>query len=107
MICRIWRGRTTAQNAAKYEAIVKGEVIPDIEARRIPGFLSIDLMRRELQDGSSEFTTLMWFDDLQSIRGFIGEDYARSHVPTDARAVLSSFDERAEHHEVIERRHQG
>jgi hypothetical protein len=45
-ICRIWRGWTTPQNAASYEAIVRGEVIPEIEARRIPGFLSIDLICR-------------------------------------------------------------
>jgi hypothetical protein len=36
MICRIWRGRTTAENAPKYEAAVRGEVIPGIEARPHP-----------------------------------------------------------------------
>ena len=107
MICRLWRGRTTWENADKYEAIVRGEVIPAIEGRHIPGLLAIDLMRRDLPDGGSEFATLMWFDRLDSVRAFMGEDYARSHVPPQARAVLSSFDERAEHYEVIERRPQG
>ena len=79
---------------------------PAIEKRRIPGFLSIDLMRRILPDGGSEFATLMWFTDLDSIRAFTGEDYAKSHVPSNARAVLSSFDERADHYEVIDRRAQ-
>jgi heme-degrading monooxygenase HmoA len=104
MICRIWRGRTTKENASTYEAIVRGEVIPGIEARHIPGFIAIDLMRRDLPDGGSEFLTLMWFDRLDSVRAFMGEDYARSHVPAAARAVLSSFDERAEHYEVLDRR---
>jgi hypothetical protein len=107
MICRIWRGRTTKANASKYEAIVRGEVIPEIEARHIPGFRAIDLMRRDLPDGGSEFQTLMWFDGLDSVRAFMGEDYARSHVPAAARAVLSGFDERAEHYEVLDRRAQG
>jgi len=106
MICRIWRGRTTAQNAPKYEAIVRGEVIPGIEARRIPGFLSIDLMRRELPSGGSEFATLMWFDSIDSIRAFTGEDYSKSHVPAAAQAVLAGFDERADHYEVLDRRRQ-
>jgi heme-degrading monooxygenase HmoA len=106
MICRVWRGRTTAQNAPKYEAVVRGEVIPGIEARRIPGFLSIDLMRRELPSGGSEFATLMWFDSIDSIRAFTGEDYSKSHVPAAARAVLASFDERADHYEVLDRRRQ-
>jgi len=46
MICRLWRGWTTKDNADAYERIVRGQVIPGIEARRIPGFRSIDLVRR-------------------------------------------------------------
>ena len=46
------------------------------------------------------------FDDLESIKAFTGEDYAVSHVPAPARAVLSRFDERAAHHEVVDRRPQ-
>ena len=105
MICRLWRGWTTPANADAYERIVRGEVIPGIEARAIPGFRHIDLMRREL-DGEVEFQTLMWFDSLDSIRAFVGEDYAVSHVPAAARAVLERFDERAAHYEVIDRREQ-
>jgi hypothetical protein len=105
MICRLWRGWTTPANAAVYEAIVRREVIPDIEARRIPGFGHIDLMRRDLGD-EVEFQTLMWFDDLESIRAFIGEDYAVSHVPPAAQAVLARFDKRAAHYEVLDRRPQ-
>lgn len=105
MICRIWRGWTTTGNADAYDAIVRGEVIPGIEARRIPGFLHLDLMRRDLGD-EVEFQTLMWFESLDAIRAFMGEDYAVSHVPAAAQAVLSRFDVRAAHFEVIERRAQ-
>ncbi|MDQ3140132.1 MAG: antibiotic biosynthesis monooxygenase [Pseudomonadota bacterium] len=105
MICRYWRGWTTPANAAVYEGIVRGQVIPGIEARRIPGFRHIDLMRRDLGE-EVEFATLMWFDDLESIRAFVGEDYAVSHVPAAAKAVLSRFDERAAHYEVLDRREQ-
>jgi hypothetical protein len=105
VICRLWRGWTTPNNADAYERIVHHEVIPGIEARKIPGFLHIDLMRRELVD-EVEFQTLMWFDSLDSIKAFVGEDYGVSHVPGAARAVLSRFDERAAHYEVIDRREQ-
>lgn len=37
MICRLWRGWTTKDNADAYERIVRGQVIPDIEARGIAG----------------------------------------------------------------------
>ena len=105
MICRLWRGWTSLENAEAYERIVRGEVIPGIEAREIPGFRHIDLMRREV-DGEVEFQTLMWFDSLDAIKAFVGEDYAVSHVPDMARAVLKRFDERAAHYEVIDRREQ-
>ncbi len=105
MICRLWRGWTTLDNADAYEAIVRGEVIPGIESRGVAGFRHIDLMKRALGD-EIEFQTLMWFDSLDAIKAFVGEDYAVSHVPDAARAVLKRFDERAAHYEVIDRREQ-
>lgn len=105
MICRLWRGWTTPEDADAYERIVRTEVIPAIEARNIPGFRHIDLMRRDI-GGEIEFQTLMWFDSIEAIKQFMGEDYSLSHVPTEARAVLNSFDDRAAHYEVIDRREQ-
>jgi heme-degrading monooxygenase HmoA len=105
MICRLWRGWTSPGNADAYERIVRGEVIPGIEARNIPGFRHIDLMKRELAD-EVEFQTLMWFDSLDAIKAFVGDDYSVSHVPPQARAVLQRFDDRASHYEVIDRREQ-
>ena len=104
-VCRLWRGWATPENADAYERIVRGEVIPGIEARRIPGFRHIDLMKRDL-GGEVEFQTLMWFDSLDAIKTFVGEDYSVSHVPAAAQAVLSRFDERAAHFEVLDRRAQ-
>jgi hypothetical protein len=105
MICRVWRGWTTPENAKAYESVVRGEVIPGIEAMQIPGFRHIDLMRRDL-DGEVEFVTIMWFEDIDSIRAFVGEDYEVSHVPPAARAVLARFDDRSAHYVVIDRRSQ-
>jgi len=105
MICRIWRGWTTPANADTYESVVRGLVIPEIEAMRIPGFRHIDLMRRDL-DGETEFVTAMWFDDVDSIRAFVGDDYSASHVPPAARAVLARFDQRSAHYVVVDRRAQ-
>ena len=48
----------------------------------------------------------MWFDSLDAIKAFVGDDYAVSHVPEAARAVLTRFEERAVHYEVIDRREQ-
>ena len=105
-ICRIWRGWTTPENAAAYQELVWRTVIPEmIEARRIAGFREIDLMRRDVAD-EVEFATIMWFDSVDAVTAFVGEDYEVSHVPAEARAVLSRFDERAAHYAVLDRRPQ-
>jgi heme-degrading monooxygenase HmoA len=105
MICRVWRGWTTPDNADAYERVVRGQVIPGIEAMRIPGFRAIDLVRRE-REYDVEFMTLMWFDSLDSVRAFMGENYTVAHVPAEAQAVLADFDRRSAHYEVLDRREQ-
>jgi len=105
MICRLWRGWTTPQNAAAYQALLTDTIIPGIEGRAIPGFRHIDMMRRPL-GGEVEFATIMWFDSMDAIRAFVGEDPEISHVPAAARAVLARFDERAVHYQVFDRREQ-
>ncbi|MGH9371162.1 MAG: antibiotic biosynthesis monooxygenase [Vicinamibacterales bacterium] len=105
MICRIWHGWTTLANADSYERIVRGTVIPGIEAMRVPGFQHIDLLRRDHLD-EVEFATIMWFIDVDAIKAFVGEQYTVSHVPAVARAVLTRFDEHATHYVVLDRRPQ-
>jgi heme-degrading monooxygenase HmoA len=76
-----------------------------LEAQRIRGFRSIDLVRRE-RDSDVEFMTLMWFDTLDGLKEFMGQDYEAAHVPTQAQAVLADFDERAAHYQVLDHREQ-
>ncbi len=105
MICRIWHGFTTHENAGAYERVVRTSVIPAIESRAIEGIISIDLVRRRLDD-EVEFITIMWFASQDAIAAFVGDDMTVSHVPLPARAVLQRFDERAQHYEVLDRRDQ-
>ena len=100
MISRIWHGWTTHGNADAYEAIVTGQVIPDILAREIPGFKKIELFRRPLAD-EVEFITVMWFSSIEAVKAFVGEDHEVSHVPPAARAVLSRFDDRSQHYDIL------
>lgn len=99
MIKRIWHGYTTFENADKYENILLTEVIPGIAEMNIKGYRKIEVLRRELDD-EVEFITIMQFDSLESVRNFVGEDYEVCHVPPQARAVLSRFDQRSQHYEI-------
>ncbi len=100
MISRIWHGWTTPENADAYEGIVSNEVLPDIAARQIPGYRGAHLLRRPLKD-EVEFVTIMWFDSLDAIRRFMGDDYEVAHVPPKAQAVLARFDARSQHYDVL------
>jgi heme-degrading monooxygenase HmoA len=101
MISRIWHGYTTPENADTYENLLKEEIFVGIHDRDIPGFREIQLFRRELGH-EVEFITVMWFDSLDAVRAFAGEDYELAVVPPKACAVLSHFDERSQHYEVRE-----
>lgn len=105
MICRYWRGWTTKENAAAYQELLRTTIIPGIEARRIAGFKHIDMMRREL-GREVEFATIMWFDDLDAVKSFVGANHEVAHVPAAAQTLLLRYDERAAHYTVFDRREQ-
>lgn len=102
-IKRIWHGWTTPQNADTYRKLLHDEVFPGIEAKEIPGYLGIELLRRDLED-EVEFVTIMTFQSLRNVIDFQGEDYARCYVPQAAQKVLKRWDPVSSHYEAIEAR---
>lgn len=100
---RIWHGWTTPENAEAYRAVLKEVVLPSIEAKAIPGYRSIELLKRDHED-EVEFITIMTFDSLQSVIDFQGQDYERCYVPDAAQEVLKRWDLTSAHCEVLETR---
>jgi len=101
MISRVWHGWTNRENADAYEALLRSEIFANIAKRSTQGYRGIHLLRRDVEDGV-EFVTIMWFDSLESVRAFAGEDYEAAVVPPKARQLLSRFDARSAHYQVIE-----
>jgi hypothetical protein len=99
MIARIWHGWTTLENASIYENLLKTEIFPSIENKKVKGYKKVNLLKRVMTD-EVEFITIMLFDRIQSVKEFVGEDYEKSYVPDKAKAILSKFDERAQHYEI-------
>jgi len=98
MIARIWHGYTKPENADAYEAMLTPEVLPGIS--RVKGYRGSYFLRR--QHGSEvEFITILLWESLEAIRDFAGPNYEVAVVPAERRQVLSHFDERASHYEVI------
>ena len=100
MISRIWYGWTSPDNAAAYQSLLETEILPGIANRQIEGYGGAHLLQRELE-GEVEFVTILWFDSLDAVRNFAGEDYEVAVVPAKARALLSRFDDRSAHYEVL------
>ena len=100
MITRVWHGWTNPANEPVYEELLRTEVFTAIAARRIAGYRGISLCRRDTAD-EVEFVTIMWFDSLDSVRAFAGENYEQAVVPPKARAVLSRFDATSAHYETL------
>ncbi len=101
MISRIWHGWTNRENADAYEELLRTEIFTNIAKRSIMGFRGIHLLRRDVDDGV-EFVTIMWFDTLDAVRAFAGEEYEVAVVPPEARQLLSRFDDLSAHYQVIE-----
>jgi len=99
MISRVWHGWTTPENADAYESLLKSEIFQGIKNRQIDGYKGIHLLRRNHGD-EVEFVTVMWFESIEAVRSFAGEDYEVAVVPNKARALLSRFDARSQHYAV-------
>ncbi|MBN1180877.1 MAG: hypothetical protein JXB49_01225 [Bacteroidales bacterium] len=99
MICRIWHGYTTNENADKYEKLLNEEIFVGIKNRAIAGYKGIQLLRRQIED-ETEFITIMWFDSIDSVIEFAGKNYKNAVVPEKAQMVLLRFDKQSQHYEV-------
>lgn len=104
MIARIWHGYTTPANADVYEQLLKHEVFASIEEKQVKGYLGIQLLKQKLET-EVEFTTIMWFEELEAVKQFAGENYEMAYVPAKARTLLSRYDEKSSHHSVIHELH--
>jgi antibiotic biosynthesis monooxygenase (ABM) superfamily enzyme len=98
VIARLWRGWTAPDNADAYEEFLRSKMFPSIH--RVPGYLGADLLRR--RDGEEiAFVTITRFESFEAVRAFAGEDYEQAVVEPEARELLSRFDARSEHYEVV------
>jgi heme-degrading monooxygenase HmoA len=99
MIARIWHGWTTPGDADAYETLLREQILPGIDDRAIDGYRGAHLLRREAGE-EVEFVTILWFDSLEAVRAFAGEEHAVAVVPAAARELLKRFDERSRHYDT-------
>jgi heme-degrading monooxygenase HmoA len=97
MIARVWRGRTTRENADAYQELLGTTILPGID--RVSGYRGAELFRRYVGE-EVEFMTVTRFDSLDAVREFAGDDYEQAVISDEAHDLLSSFDERVAIYEL-------
>ena len=98
MIARIWHGWTKPENADTYASHLVPELLPGLSEKK--GFQRSHLLRRVVGD-EVEFITIILWDSLDDVRALAGEDYERAIIPADRLPLLTRYDSRAAHYEVV------
>ena len=98
MIARSWHGKTKIEHYDAYTNLLKKLAIPDYQ--KTNGFKGLSFLRSTLND-EAHFTLITYWENLETIRNFAGDDFEKAkYYPEDA-AFLLEFEEHVQHHEVF------
>jgi hypothetical protein len=98
VIARYWRGWTKPQDVEAYETLLKEKVLPGLKT--IEGYRGGYVLRYDNDDEEVEFVVVNFFDSLDAVRRFAGEDYCTPVFEPEARRLLSRIEPQAKHYEV-------
>jgi len=98
MIARIWHGRTKAEHYEEYTEFMKSVAIPDY--RQTNGFVKLTFLRR-IDGDVAHFNLITFWENLEVIKNFAGDDYEIAKYYPEDRNYLLEFEERVTHHEVF------
>ena len=97
-ILRRWSARTTESQLPGYLAHFSKNVLPEL--RRVPGYLGATVSTRRIESEVEVVVETSW-RSLESIRSFAGPDVEAAVVGEQAAALLTSFDRRVRHSELV------
>ncbi len=98
MIARYWKGTTYSNMAQEYIHHLKKDTFPKLE--QLNGFQKVELLRKSTPIGT-EFLVITYWDSLEHIQQFAGENIDVAVVPPAASQLMVSFDKTVSHYEVI------
>jgi heme-degrading monooxygenase HmoA len=99
VIARCWSARTSSERVPLYADHLRNAVFPELE--KLAGYKRGTLLRREMPDAVVEVLVITYWDSLDSIRSFAGNDGETAVVADQAAALLNDFDRRVRHYEVV------
>ena len=98
MIARIWTARTTRAKAPGYADHLRAHVFAHLGG--IPGYERALLLQRDV-DGEVEVQVITFWRSLEAIGAFAGTDSEAAVVTDEAAALLTDFDRRVRHFDVV------
>jgi heme-degrading monooxygenase HmoA len=98
MIARIWRGWVRASQVQDYVDYVTRTGLAAYE--RTPGNLGAEIWARDVGDARYEVTTVSWWESLNDVRGFAGDDIDRAVFYAEDETYLIAKDDTVTHCEV-------
>jgi heme-degrading monooxygenase HmoA len=98
MIARVWSAQTTPAQAPAYASHLRDRVLPEL--RKLPGYAGAKLLGRALTD-RVEVVVITFWQSAEAIRKFAGADAEAAVVAEEAAALLTQFDRRVRHYEVV------
>lgn len=98
MIARIWHGKTKIEDYETYTEFLKVKAIPDYQ--KTNGFLKL-IFLRNTKDNVGHFTLITFWENLEVIKNFAGEDFERAKYYPEDEAFLLEFEEKVTHYEVF------
>lgn len=98
MIARIWHGRTAKSNYEAYSEFLKRIAVPDYE--RTTGFQGLRFLRT-LLGNEAHFQLITFWENLEAIKNFAGDDYEKAKYYPEDKAFLLEFEEKVQHYEVF------
>lgn len=98
MIARIWHGRTKVDDYEDYTKFTRERAIPDYQGT--DGFIKLVFLRN-IQENAGHFTLITFWEKLEVIKNFAGEDYERAKYYPEDEDFLLEFEEKVVHYEVF------
>ena len=98
MISRMWHGRVPTVKAKAYREFLMKRATPDY--RSIEGNNQVYILERH-EGEVTHFIMLTFWDSLESVRGFAGEEVERAKYYPEDKDFLLEFEPNVIHYEVV------
>lgn len=97
VIARLWHGRVPAAKARAYREFLNARAIPDY--RSVRGNLGVHILER-VEGDVAHFVTLTFWESMEAIRAFAGDDIERAKYYPEDRDFLLEFEPTVVHYTV-------